>query len=339
MLVDEFDYELPQELIAKEPAKPRDSSRLLVLHRDSGKIEHTIFKNIVSYLREGDVLVVNNTKVIPARLFGRTKTGGKVEVLLVRHVQDNLWEVLSKPSRKLKPGKVVIFENGLTCKVVEVCEEGKRIVEFNADKDKVLEIVNKIGHVPLPPYIKREEKEEDRTNYQTIFAREEGAVAAPTAGLHFTEELVKKIVEKGVKIVPITLHVGPGTFKPVKTKVVEEHKLDPEVFYIPEETAEVINNRKGRLIAVGTTVVRTLESCADERGKVKPGRGETSLFIYPGYKFKVVEALITNFHLPKSTLLMLVCAFAGKERVLNAYAEAVKLRYRFYSYGDAMFIV
>jgi S-adenosylmethionine:tRNA ribosyltransferase-isomerase len=223
--------------------------------------------------------------------------------------------------------------------VVEVCEEGKRIVEFNADKDKVLEIVNKIGHVPLPPYIKREEKEEDRTNYQTIFAREEGAVAAPTAGLHFTEELVKKIVEKGVKIVPITLHVGPGTFKPVKTKVVEEHKLDPEVFYVSEETAEVINNRKGRLIAVGTTVVRTLESCADERGKVKPGRGETSLFIYPGYKFKVVEALITNFHLPKSTLLMLVCAFAGKERVLNAYAEAVKLRYRFYSYGDAMFIV
>jgi len=341
--VSEFDYGLPKELIAKFPAEPRDSSRLLVLDRRTGKLEHRIFREIVNYLEEGDLLVINDTKVIPARLFGNLETGAKVELLLTRQIEPNLWEVMARPARKLKKGKRIVFDGELSAKVIDYAGEGKRIVEFQLLGDKsFMEKLEEIGHVPLPPYIEREEREEDREKYQTVFARREGAVAAPTAGLHFTDELIKKLKEKGIIIKPVTLHVGPGTFKPVKVENVEEHRMDYETYFIPEETAEAIRKvkeRGKRVVAVGTTVVRTLESASDEKGNVKPGEGTTNLFIYPGYKFKVIDALITNFHLPKSTLLMLVSAFAGKERVLNAYREAVKMGYRFYSYGDAMLII
>lgn len=343
MKVSEFDYELPKDLIAKFPAEPRDSSRLMVLHRNTGEIEHRIFRDIVGYLREGDLLVINDTKVIPARLFGRLETGGKVEVLLVRQVEPNLWEVMAKPSRKLREGRRIIFDGELSGVVKGYVGEGKRLVEFEIkSKKSFMEKLEEIGHVPLPPYIDREDTREDREKYQTVFARKEGAVAAPTAGLHFTEELLKKLTEKGVIIKPVTLHVGPGTFKPVKVENVEEHEMDYETYFVPEDTANAIKEvkeRGGKVVAVGTTVVRTLESSSNERGEVKPGEGTTNLFIYPGYKFKVVDALVTNFHLPRSTLLMLVCAFAGKEKVLNAYREAVKKGYRFYSYGDAMLIL
>ena len=343
MKVSDFDYHLPEELIAKFPAEPRDSSRLLVLHRDTGKIEHRIFRDIVEYLTPGDVLVINDTKVIPARLFGRLETGGKVETLLVRQVKPGEWEVMARPSRKLKPGKKIIYDEELEGTVTGYSEEGKRFIKFALKSNKdFMEKLSEIGHIPLPPYIEREETPEDREKYQTVFASKEGAVAAPTAGLHFTEELLKKIADMGVIIKNVTLHVGPGTFKPVKVENVEEHKMDYETYNVPKDTAEEINRAKEegrRVIAVGTTVVRTLESAADETGKVKAGGGSTNLFIYPGYRFKVIDALITNFHLPRSTLIMLVSAFAGRERILNAYKEAVKTGYRFYSYGDAMFIV
>ncbi len=343
MKVSEFEYELPKELIAKFPAEPRDSSKLMVLHRKTGEVEHRIFRDIVNYLEEGDLLVINDTKVIPARLFGRLDTGGKVELLLIRQIEPNLWEVMARPARKLKEGKRVIFDRELIGVVKGYSGEGKRFVEFELTGNKTfMEKLEEIGHVPLPPYIEREERREDREKYQTVFAKREGAVAAPTAGLHFTKELLEKLKEKGIIIKPVTLHVGPGTFKPVKVENVEEHRMDYETYFVPEETAKAIEEtrRKGkRVIAVGTTVVRTLESASDELGNVRPGEGTTNLFIYPGYKFKVVDALITNFHLPRSTLLMLVSAFAGKEKVLNAYREAVKEGYRFYSYGDAMFIV
>jgi S-adenosylmethionine:tRNA ribosyltransferase-isomerase len=343
MKVSDFDYELPKELIAKFPAEPRDSARLLVLYRDSGKLEHRIFRDIVDYLREGDVLVLNDTKVIPARLFGRLDTGGKVELLLIRQPFPNLWEVMAKPARKLKEGKKIFFDGELEGIVKGYAGEGKRFVEFKLKGGKdFMEKLEEIGHIPLPPYIEREERPEDREKYQTVFAQKPGAVAAPTAGLHFTEELLEKLRDKGVIIKTVTLHVGPGTFKPVKVENVEEHQMDYETYNIPEETAKEVNRAKDerrRVIAVGTTVVRTLESAADENGRVKSGEGSTNLFIYPGYRFKVIDALITNFHLPRSTLLMLVSAFAGRERILNAYREAVKKGYRFYSYGDAMFIV
>ncbi len=343
MKVSEFDYELPKELIAKFPAEPRDSSRLMVLYKDSERLEHRTFRDIVEYLEEGDVLVINDTKVIPARLFGRLDTGGRVEVLLVRQVEPNLWEVMARPSRKLKKGRKLTFDGELSGTVKEYVGEGKRLIEFEVKGGKgFMEKLDEIGHVPLPPYIDREETKEDREKYQTVFAKREGAVAAPTAGLHFTRELLERISQKGVIIKPVTLHVGPGTFKPVKVENVEEHRMDYETYFVPEETAEAVRKAKERgrkVVAVGTTVVRTLESASDEVGKVKPGEGTTNLFIYPGYKFKVVDALVTNFHLPRSTLLMLVCAFAGKEKVLNAYREAVKKGYRFYSYGDAMLIL
>lgn len=342
MKVSEFDYHLPKELIAKFPVEPRDSAKLLVLNRRTGEIEHRIFRDIVDYLNPGDLLVINDTKVIPARLFGRLETGGRVEVLLVRQVEPDLWEVMARPARKLKEGKRVIFDGELSATVKGYSGEGKRLLEFQLKGEKsFMEKLSEIGHVPLPPYIEREERPEDRVKYQTVFARKEGAVAAPTAGLHFTEELLQKLKDKGIIIKPVTLHVGPGTFKPVKVENVEDHKMDYETYSVPEETAvaiEEVRKRGSRVVAVGTTVVRTLESAARDRGTVEPGEGRTNLFIYPGYSFKVVDALITNFHLPRSTLLMLVSAFAGKERVLNAYREAVKKGYRFYSYGDAMFI-
>ncbi|MEO2065809.1 MAG: tRNA preQ1(34) S-adenosylmethionine ribosyltransferase-isomerase QueA [Desulfurobacteriaceae bacterium] len=342
MKVSEFDYTLPKELIAKFPAEPRDSSRLMVLNRRTGEIEHRIFRDIKEYLKEGDVLVLNNTKVIPARLYGELPTGGKVEILLIRQVEPSVWEIMSKPARKLKPGRKVIFSPELTAEVVGYLGEGRRLLRFSYPESMdFMEILSRIGHVPLPPYVEREERPEDREKYQTVFAKEEGSVAAPTAGLHFTPELLKELEERGVIIKTVTLHVGPGTFKPVKVERVEEHKMDYETYTVPEETAEEINRAKEegrRVIAVGTTVVRTLESVASEGGTVKSGEGITNLFIYPGYRFKVIDALITNFHLPRSTLLMLVCAFAGKEKVLNAYREAIKEGYRFYSFGDAMFI-
>ena len=343
MKVSEFDYYLPKELIAKFPVEPRDSARLLVLNRRTGELEHRIFKDIVDYLNPGDLLVVNDTKVIPARLFGKLETGGRVEVLLVRQVEPDVWEVMARPARKLKEGKRVVFDEELSAVVTGYGGEGKRFLRFELAGDRsFMDKLEEIGHVPLPPYIEREERPEDREKYQTVFARREGAVAAPTAGLHFTEELLRRLENKGIIIKPVTLHVGPGTFKPVKVENVEDHRMDYETYSVPEETAKAIEEtrkRGNRIVAVGTTVVRTLESAAGEDGTVKAGEGRTNLFIYPGYRFKVVDALITNFHLPRSTLIMLVSAFGGKERVLNAYREAVKKGYRFYSYGDAMLIV
>ena len=343
MKVSDFDYELPKELIAKFPVEPRDSARLMVLHRDTGKTEHRIFRDIVEYLKAGDVLVINDTKVIPARLFGRLETGARIELLLVRQPSLSVWEVLARPARKLKEGKKILFDEELEAVVKGYAGEGRRLVEFKVKGNKdFMEKLEEIGHIPLPPYIEREETPEDREKYQTVFAKKAGAVAAPTAGLHFTEELLEKLRNKGIIIETVTLHVGPGTFKPVKVENVEDHQMDYETYSVPEKTAEEVNRAKAegrRVVAVGTTVVRTLESAADEGGRVKPGEGSTNLFIYPGYKFKVIDALITNFHLPRSTLLMLVSAFAGRERILNAYREAVKEGYRFYSYGDAMFII
>ncbi|WP_457677523.1 tRNA preQ1(34) S-adenosylmethionine ribosyltransferase-isomerase QueA [Thermovibrio sp.] len=342
MKVSEFDYYLPKELIAKFPATPRDSARLLVLNRETGQIEHKVFRDIKDYLKEGDVLVLNDTKVIPARLYGELSTGGKVELLLIRQVEPDVWEVMGRPARKLKPGKVVYISDSLKGEVLEYLGEGRRLVKFTYPQgSSFMEILSKVGHVPLPPYIQRQERPEDREEYQTVFAKKEGSVAAPTAGLHFTKELLSLLEDKGVIIKHITLHVGPGTFKPVKVEEVEKHQMDYETYTVPPETALEVNRAKEegrRVIAVGTTVVRTLESASDEKGRLKSGEGRTNLFIYPGYKFKVVDALITNFHLPRSTLIMLVCAFGGKERVLNAYKEAVKEDYRFYSFGDAMFI-
>ncbi len=343
MKVSDFDYHLPRELIATFPVEPRDSARLLVLHRDTGEVEHKIFRDIVDYLKPGDILVINDTKVIPARLYGRLETGGKIELLLVRQVEPGVWEVMAKPARKLKKGKRIVFDKELSGEVLGYSGEGLRLVKFelNTNKD-FMEKLEEVGHIPLPPYIEREELPEDKEKYQTVFARKEGAVAAPTAGLHFTEELLDRLREKGVLIKPVTLHVGPGTFKPVKVENVEEHKMDYETYFVPKDTAEEINKAKEegrRVVAVGTTVVRTLESASDRPGRVKNGEGITNLFIYPGYRFKVIDALITNFHLPRSTLLMLVSAFAGRERVLNAYREAIEKGYRFYSYGDAMLIL
>jgi len=342
MKISVFDYHLPEKLIAKEPVEPRDSAKLLVLNRKTGEIEHQTFRNIVHYLQKGDVLITNNTKVIPARLIGKFPTGGNAEIFLVRQIKENVWEAIGKPGRKLKPGKKVIFDETFYCEIVEWKEEGKRIVKFfTTDGETTLNKIYEIGKMPLPPYIDREETEKDKKEYQTVFAKEEGAVAAPTAGLHFTEKLLENIKEKGITIKEITLHVGLGTFKPVKVEEIEKHRMHYENYKVSKDTAKEIEKAKiegRRIIAVGTTVVRTLETCFNEKGEALSLEGSTNIFIYPGYKFKVVDGLITNFHLPKSTLLMLVSAFAGRERVLNVYKEAVKKKYRFFSYGDAMFI-
>lgn len=340
MKVSDFDYDLPKELIAQKAIEPRDASRLLILERKTKKITHRHFRDIIEYLLSGDVLVINETRVIPARLFGRkVPSGGRVEIFLLKPVEDNTWEALVRPGKRVRRGDVIDIGAGiLRAKIVDYTDEG-RIVHFES-KDNFEDVLQKLGQVPLPPYIK--EKIDDPSRYQTVYASVSGSVAAPTAGLHFTPELLEKIKEKGVFIVPLILHVGAGTFRPVKVEKVEEHRMHREYYEVSPDAAQTINGARqkgGRIIAVGTTVVRTLESVTDDKGIIYPGRGETELFIYPGYKFKAIDALLTNFHLPRSTLLMLISAFAGLENVKAAYQEAIRERYRFYSFGDAMFIV
>lgn len=339
MKVSDFNYNLPEELIAQTPIQKRDESRLMVLDRNNKKIEHKIFKDIIDYLKPGDVLVRNNTKVIPARIYGKKETGANVEFLLLNNIEGDVWESIVRPGNKLHVGTKVIFGKGkLKAEILDVLEGGTRKVKFEYD-GIFNEILDQIGLMPLPPYIHEELKEKDR--YQTVYAKFQGSAAAPTAGLHFTDELLEKIKEKGVEIANVTLHVGIGTFRPVKVENIEEHHMHSEHFYIKKEDVEKINKAKQegrRVIAVGTTSCRVLESIANDTGMVKETEEDTSIFIYPGYKFKCVDALITNFHLPESTLLMLVSALAGKDFVMRAYDQAVENQYRFFSFGDAMFI-
>lgn len=339
MKVSDFDYELPEELIAQTPIEKRDESRLMVLDREKQTIEHRKFKNIIEYLKPGDVLVRNNTKVIPARIYGKKETGANVEFLLLHNIEGDIWECIVRPGNKLHIGTKVIFGDGLLkAEILDIMEGGTRKVKFYYN-GIFNEILDKIGLMPLPPYIHEELKEKDR--YQTVYAKYEGSAAAPTAGLHFTEELFEDLRKKGIEVANVTLHVGIGTFRPVKEETVEEHKMHTEHFYIKKEDVEKINNAKKegrRVIAVGTTSCRVLESIADEQGFVKETEEDTGIFIYPGYKFKCIDGLITNFHLPQSTLLMLVSALAGKEYIMKAYKEAVKEKYRFFSFGDAMII-
>lgn len=340
MKVEDFNYDLPKELIAQVPIKNRDQSRLMVLDRENKTIEDKIFKDILDYLQPGDCLVRNNTKVIPARLYGvKEETGTNVEFLLLKRIEGDTWETMVHPGRRLKPGTKVTFGNGiLKAEVLDILEGGNRKVHFEYE-GIFNEILDKIGLMPLPPYIHESLKEKDR--YQTVYAKYEGSAAAPTAGLHFTDDLLEKIKEKGVEIANVTLHVGIGTFRPVKVENIEEHDMHSEHYYIKEEDAQKINKAKqngGRIIAVGTTSCRVLESVADDEGTVKETEGDTKIFIYPGYKFKCIDALITNFHLPESTLIMLVSALAGKEYIMEAYKHAVDEKYHFFSFGDAMFI-
>lgn len=340
MDVKEFDYYLPEELIAQHPLEERDSSRLMVLDKETGCIEHKTFHDIIDYLNFGDTLVLNNTRVMPARLIGeKEKSGGKIEFLLLKRVEGDKWECLAKPGKSAREGRRFTFGDGkLKAEVVEVKEDGNRIVEFHYD-GIFEEVLDSLGEMPLPPYI--HEKLEDKERYQTVYSKEEGSAAAPTAGLHFTKELLKRIEDKGVNVVYLTLHVGLGTFRPVKAEKLEEHEMHSEFYHLSKETADIINATKKRgnkVVAVGTTSVRTLETIGDENGEVKEQSGWTSIFIYPGYKFKIVDRLITNFHLPQSTLVMLVSTLAGKEHIMNAYKEAVNEKYRFFSFGDAMFI-
>ena len=341
MKVSDFNYDLPQELIAQVPIKNRDESRLMVLNREKQTIEHKIFKDIIDYLEPGDCLVRNNTKVIPARLYGiKEETNANVEFLLLNRIDGDIWEVMVRPGKKLKAGAKVTFGDGiLKAEILEQLDNGNRKVKFEYS-GIFNEILDQIGLMPLPPYIHEKLKEKDR--YQTVYAKYEGSAAAPTAGLHFTEELLEKLKEKGVEIANVTLHVGIGTFRPVKVENVEEHDMHSEHFYIKAEDAEKINKAKKeghRVIADGTTPCRVLGSIADENGMVHETEGDTQIFIYPGYKFKCLDALITNFHLPESTLIMLVSALAGREYIMKAYNEAVKEKYRFFSFGDAMFIM
>lgn len=336
----DFFFDLPEELIAQDPLEDRSSSRLLVLDKNTGATEHHIFKEIGSFLNPGDCLVLNNTKVIPARLYGaREATGGAVEVLLLKRNADDVWETLVKPGKKCKPGTRLVFGDGrLKAEVLETVDEGNRLIKFEYEGIWE-EMLDSLGEMPLPPYITH--KLQDKNRYQTVYAKYEGSAAAPTAGLHFTKELLAEIENKGVKICYVTLHVGLGTFRPVKAENILEHHMHTEVYQVTEDAAKMINETKaagGRVICIGTTSCRTIESASDESGIVHAGNGDTSIFIYPGYKFKVLDALITNFHLPESTLVMLVSALAGRENVLNAYNEAIKERYRFFSFGDAMFI-
>ena len=341
MKVSDFTFDLPEELIAQDPLEDRSSSRLLTLDKNTGEIGHDVFHNIVNYLKPGDCLVLNNTKVIPARLIGaKEETGGKVEVLLLKRKQDNVWETLVKPGKKARPGARISFGDGkLVGEVIDVVDEGNRLVKFEYE-GIFEEVLDELGQMPLPPYIHEKLKEKDR--YQTVYAKYEGSAAAPTAGLHFTNELLEEIRQKGIDIANVTLHVGIGTFRPVKEENVEEHAMHTEHFYIKQEDVEKINKAKKeghRIIAVGTTSCRVLESIADENGYVKPIEADTGIFIYPGYKFKCIDGLITNFHLPESTLIMLVSALAGKDYIMHAYEEAVKEKYRFFSFGDAMAIL
>lgn len=340
MKVAEFNYDLPEELIAQTPIKKRDESRLMVLDRNSKAIEHRVFKEILEYLKPGDVLVRNNTKVLPARIYGKKDTGANVEFLLLKRIEGDIWECIVRPGNKLHIGTKVVFGDGLLqAEILEIMQGGTRKVKFHYE-GIFNEILDKIGLMPLPPYIHEELKEKNR--YQTVYAKYEGSSAAPTAGLHFTEDLLEKIKEKGIEIANVTLHVGIGTFRPVKVDTVEAHEMHSEHFYIKEEDANIINKAKQegrRVIAIGTTSCRVLESIADEAtGMVEAQENDTKIFIYPGYKFKCIDALITNFHLPQSTLLMLVSALAGRDYIMSAYEEAVKEKYRFFSFGDAMFI-
>lgn len=340
MDVKDFDYELPEELIAQDPLEHRDESRLMILNKNTGEVEHHIFRDIVDRLNPGDCLVINNTKVIPARLYGvREETGAKIEVLLLKRGENDVWETLVKPGKKCRIGTKISFGEGLLIgEVVGVVEEGNRLIKFTYE-GIFEEILDQLGQMPLPPYITHELK--DRNRYQTVYARHEGSAAAPTAGLHFTKELLEEIRAKGVEIAEVTLHVGLGTFRPVKVETIEEHHMHSEFYMISAEAAEKINRAKDeghRVICVGTTSCRTIESAADENGRLRETSGWTEIFIYPGYRFKILDCLITNFHLPQSTLVMLVSALAGKDHVMAAYEEAVKERYRFFSFGDAMFI-
>lgn len=336
----DFNYDLPEELIAQDPLEDRSSSRLMVLHKDTGRIEHKIFRNIIDYLNPGDCLVINDTKVIPARLMGvKEDTGAAIEVLLLKRNADDVWECLVKPGKKARTGARIVFGEGLLVgEIVDVIEDGNRMIKFHYE-GIFEEILDKLGQMPLPPYITH--KLQDKNRYQTVYARNEGSAAAPTAGLHFTKELLDKIKEKGVNVVSITLHVGLGTFRPVKVDKIEEHHMHTESYNISKEAADTINRTRaagGRVIAVGTTSCRTLESAAADDGTIPAISGDTDIFIYPGYKFKAIDCLITNFHLPESTLIMLVSALAGRDNIMNAYETAVKERYRFFSFGDAMFI-
>lgn len=336
----DFYFDLPQELIAQDPLEDRSSSRLLVLDKETGEMEHRVFHDIVEYLHEGDCLVLNNTKVIPARLMGTKKdTGATIEVLLLKRRENDIWETLVKPGKKAKPGTVITFGEGLlTGTVVDIVDEGNRLIQFSYE-GIFEEVLDKLGEMPLPPYITH--KLQDKNRYQTVYAKYEGSAAAPTAGLHFTKELLAQVEEKGVKIAYVTLHVGLGTFRPVKEENVLEHHMHSEFYQVTPEAAKLINDTKaagGRVICVGTTSCRTIESATDQNGVVQAGCGDTEIFIYPGYQFKVLDNLITNFHLPESTLIMLVSALAGREHVLHAYETAVEMKYRFFSFGDAMFI-
>lgn len=341
MKLSDFDYTLPEELIAQHPVEPRDASRLMVVPRSGGAFEHRHFRDLPEYLRPGDALVLNETRVMPARLMGhREVTGGGIEVLLLKRLDRDRWETLVKPGRKARPGQRIIFGDGsLVGTVLESTEVGGRVIEFSYD-GVFEEVLDRLGQMPLPPYI--HERLENPERYQTVYAKELGSAAAPTAGLHFTPELLERISAMGVHVEKILLHVGLGTFRPVQVEDVERHKMHSEFYTVSPETAARLNQVRaegGRIIAVGTTSVRTLETVTTEDGVVQPGQGWTDIFIYPGYRFKAVDAMVTNFHLPKSTLVMLVSAFAGRERILNAYAEAVRLRYRFFSFGDAMLIL
>ncbi len=340
MELKDFYYDLPQELIAQDPLLDRTSSKLLKLNRVTGEIEHNVFKNIKEYLKEGDCLVLNNTKVIPARLMGQKEdTGAGIEVLLLKRTGENTWETLVKPGKKARPGAVISFGEGkLKGKVIDVVDDGNRIIEFEYSGIWE-EVLDELGQMPLPPYITHHL--EDKNRYQTVYAKHDGSAAAPTAGLHFTNDLLEEISKMGVKIAYVTLHVGLGTFRPVKVTNITEHHMHSEFYMIDEEEAQKINDTKkngGRIISVGTTSLRTLESAATEDGYLKASSGFTDIFIYPGYKFKIIDGLITNFHLPESTLLMLVSAFAGRENIMNAYNEAIDKKYRFFSFGDAMFL-
>ena len=334
----EFDFDLPKELIAQHAVNPRDHSKLLVLNKEEKTMEHKKFYNIIDYLKEGDVLVLNRTKVIPARLFGKKENGVVLECFLLKRIDLNTWEVLLKPARKLKIGQKIIFSEELEAELLEVKEDGNRVLKFNFE-GSFEEILDRLGEMPLPPYIS--EKLEDKNRYQTVYAKEGESVAAPTAGLHFTEELLEKIKEKGIIIAEVFLDVGLGTFRPVQVENILDHKMHVEKYSVPKETVEIINNAKKnnhRVMAVGTTSVRTLESSVDENGNLIASEGYTGIFIYGDYKFKVVDAIITNFHLPKSTLIMLVSAFGGKEFIDAAYKKAIEEKYRFYSFGDSMLI-
>ena len=344
MNINDFDYALPLELIAQHPADKRDASRLLVVHRDTGKTEHRCFHDILEYLNPGDCLVMNNSKVLPARLYGtKEETGAKVEFLLIKKKEGDIWETMVKPGKRLHPGDRVTFSENprLAAEILDYGEEGTRLVRFSCD-GSFMDTLEIVGKMPLPPYIDRESEEEDKKRYQTVYCKEEGSVAAPTAGLHFTEELLEEARRKGVRLAYVTLHVGIGTFRPVKCENIEEHKMHFEEYHIDEENAEIINRTKeegGRIISVGTTSTRTLESAADENGRIRACGGDTGIFIYPGYRFKIVDCLITNFHLPKSTLLMLISALYDREKILKIYEEAVLQNYHFFSYGDAMLIL